>query len=144
MMQGVVVKVYEKSDHEKVMQFLQNVSTLSQIEEELFNNAILIIENEEVVGMISYELFRQRALIRYFIFDKEVNESYLVEMYQLFFNVLKERAIDKVFVIVSNETIESMFTELGFKPFNKEEFFLTEENISHTKYKDSSVLFYQL
>ena len=38
-----VVKVYEPSDYELVMDFLQGVHTLGEIEEDLFENAVIIL-----------------------------------------------------------------------------------------------------
>ena len=42
---------------------------------------------KEIFGMITYEIFRQKALIRYFVFDKDVEEKYLLEMYEKFFKI---------------------------------------------------------
>jgi len=127
-----------------VIDFLESVTTLTNIEEELFINSILIFNDDQVVGMISYELFRGRALIRYFIFDKEVNESLLVSMYERFFIKLKENNIEHVYVIISKEVIVEMFENLGFTIFEKDDFFLTENNIKDTKYRDSTVMRYTI
>ena len=144
MEQDKVVKMYEHDDYEQVYNFLKGVHTLSEIEDDLFENAVIILEGDVVVGMITFEMFRNKALIRYFIFEKEVEEQYLVEMYQKFFSNLQKQKIDRVFVIISNDTIKQMFTDLGFKEHNKESFYLTEESILNTKYKDATVMVYEL
>jgi hypothetical protein len=143
-LEDIVVKLYEPKDYEKVMLFLQGVHSLKEIEEELFENAVIIIGDDEIVGMITYELFRQKALIRYFIFEKEVEEKYLIEMYEKFFNSLRDKEINRVFVIINNDTIKDMFLNLGFNEFPKADFFLTEESILQTKYKDAIVMFYEI
>ncbi len=139
-----VVKVYEPSDYELVMDFLQGVHTLGEIEEDLFENAVIILSENEIVGMITFEMFRNKALIRYFIFDKDVEESYLVEMYEKFFGNLKKHNMNRVFVIINNDNIKQMFINLGFNEFPKESFFLTEESIVNTKYKGATVMFYEI
>ena len=139
-----VVKVYEPSDYELVMDFLQGVHTLGEIEEDLFENAVIILSENEIVGMITFEMFRNKALIRYFIFDKDVEESYLVEMYEKFFDNLKKHNMNRVFVIINNDNIKQMFINLGFNEFPKESFFLTEESIINTKYKGATVMFYEI
>lgn len=138
------VKMYEPKDYEKIMSFLQGVHALKEIEEDLFNNAVIIADDEEIFGMITYEIFRQKALIRYFVFDKDVEEKYLLEMYEKFFQNLLSKNIQKVFVIINNEVVEKMFCDLGFKEFPKELFYLTEESILETKYKNAMVLCYEL
>ena len=94
--------------------------------------------------MITFEMFRNKALIRYFIFDKDVEESYLVEMYEKFFDNLKKHNMNRVFVIINNDNIKQMFINLGFNEFPKESFFLTEESIVNTKYKGATVMFYEI
>ncbi|MDF2700266.1 MAG: hypothetical protein K0Q49_1822 [Haloplasmataceae bacterium] len=141
---NIVVKVYEPSDYEKVLSFLQSVHSLNEIEDDLFENAILILKDEIVVGMITFELFRNKALIRYFIFDKDVDQKYLYEMYQKYFDSLRSKDIKRVFVIINNDGIKEMFANLGFIEFPKEDFFLTEESILNSKYKDATVLIYEL
>lgn len=144
MEQKKVVKIYEPNDYEQVIDFLQGVHTLGEIEEDLFENAVIILNDEEIVGMITFEMFRNKALIRYFIFDRDVEEEYLVEMYEKFFENLKQKNMNKVFVIINNENIKQMFINLGFDEFPKESFFLTEETILNTKYKDATVMFYEI
>jgi len=144
MEQTIVVKIYDSTDYEKVMEFLQSVHALGEIEEDLFKNAVIILDEEEIVGMITFEMFRNKALIRYFIFDKDVPEQYLVEMYENFFESLKKKQVNRVFVIINNENIRQMFINLGFDEFPKESFFLTEESILNTKYKDAIVMVYEI
>lgn len=143
-MSEYVIKAYEASDYEKVREFLSGVTTLEQIEDDLFANSIIIESAAGVVGMISYEEFRGRALIRYFIFDKDVEEEHLITMYDQFFQRLRAKGLKQIFVIVHHEMIIELFTNLGFEAFDKREFFLTESNIEHTKYKDATVMFYTL
>ncbi len=144
MNQNKVVKIYEPSDFNKVMNFLQGVHALGEIEEELFDNAVLILSEEDIVGMITFEMFRKKALIRYFIFDRDVEEEYLIEMYDKFFDNLRKHNMTRVFVIINNDNIKEMFLNLGFKEFPKESFFLTEESIMNTKYKEATVMFYEI
>lgn len=144
MEEDIVVKIYEPSDYDKVMNFLQGVHALGEIEEELFENAVLILGDNEVAGMITFEMFRNKALIRYFIFDRDVPEQYLVEMYDKFFENLKKRDLNRVFVIINNDSIKEMFLDLGFEEFDKDDFFLTEESILNTKYKDATVMSYEI
>lgn len=143
-MEKTTIREYAVDDYDRVMAFLERVTTLSHIEEELFENSILIERDGRIVGMISYENFRGRALIRYFIFDKDVQEEEIVTMYGRFFQKLKERGIRQIFVIISKDIVAELFSDLGFVEFNKDEFFLTEQNIYETKYRDSMVMCYTI
>lgn len=143
-MEKTTIREYAVDDYDRVMAFLERVTTLSHIEEELFENSILIERDGRIVGMISYEIFRGRALIRYFIFDKDVQEEEIVTMYGRFFQKLKERGIRQIFVIINKDIVAELFSDLGFVEFNKDEFFLTEQNIYETKYRDSMVMCYTI
>jgi len=142
--QTTTIRAYMVEDYDKVKQFLDSITALKSVEEELFKNSIIIETDDKVVGMISYEKFRGRALIRYFIFDNDVDEENIVAMYECFFSKLKSENIKAIYAIISKGIIVDMFLDLGFMPFPKEEFFLTEKNIMQTKYHASDVMVYHI
>lgn len=144
MNEDVKIKQYEHKDYEKVMQFLQGIEGLQEIEEELFPRAILIENNDEVLGMITYEMFRKKALIRYFIFEKDLADELILQMYEMFFANLRKQNIWEVYVIVNNPNLTDIFANLGFKEYPKENFFLTEECILNTKYKNATVMVFEI
>lgn len=140
----VRIKQYESKDYEKVMTFLQSIDGLQEIEEELFPKAILIEAKDEILGMITYEMFRKKALIRYFIFEKDLAHELILQMYEMFFANLRKQNIKEVYAIVTNPNLSEIFTHLGFKEYPKENFFLTEECILNTKYKNAMVMMFEI
>ncbi|NLC95462.1 MAG: GNAT family N-acetyltransferase [Bacilli bacterium] len=140
----VRIKQYESKDYEKVMTFLQSIDGLQEIEEELFPKAILIEAKDEILGMITYEMFRKKALIRYFIFEKELAHELILQMYEMFFANLRKQNIKEVYAIVTNPNLSEIFTHLGFKEYPKENFFLTEECILNTKYRNAMVMMFEI
>ncbi len=140
----VRIKQYESKDYEKVMTFLQSIDGLQEIEEELFPKAILIEAKDEILGMITYEMFRKKALIRYFIFEKDLAHELILQMYEMFFANLRKQNIKEVYAIVTNPNLSEIFTHLGFKEYPKENFFLTEECILNTKYRNAMVMMFEI
>jgi len=140
----VRIKQYESKDYEKVMTFLQSIDGLQGIEEELFPKAILIEAKDEILGMITYEMFRKKALIRYFIFEKDLAHELILQMYEMFFANLRKQNIKEVYAIVTNPNLSEIFTHLGFKEYPKENFFLTEECILNTKYRNAMVMMFEI
>ncbi|ERJ12337.1 GNAT family N-acetyltransferase [Haloplasma contractile] len=144
MCDNITIKEYETEDYDKVYNFLDGIGRLKTIEDELFDNAVIILDDDEVIGMISYGMFRKRALIRYFIFNKEVDRDYLYKMYDKFFDKLKDNHIKTVFIIITTEHIKELFETLGFKDFPKDEFYINEEPINETKYEDAIVMYHEV
>jgi|GEM_PF-702554 len=140
----VRIKQYESKDYEKVMTFLQSIDGLQEIEEELFPKAILIEAKDEILGMITYEMFRKKTLIRYFIFEKDLAHELILQMYEMFFANLRKQNIKEVYAIVTNPNLSEIFTHLGFKEYPKENFFLTEECILNTKYRNAMVMMFEI
>lgn len=128
----------------KTIDFLKSVPSIETIEEKILNNACIALDDDKIVGCISYEEFTSKGLIRYFVFKKALDLDYLEELV----DKLKDNAIKKdikEFVCVAeSEQIKELFKTLNFEDVEESKIFIDEENIVNTNFKSSIFLKKQL
>ncbi len=125
---------------DSVVDFLKEVNVVKSIDLDVIKNGVIVTEETEVIGMISYEKFTNYGLVRYFIFKKEIEDNFIEELLEK----LEDKAIDndvsKLFTIISNGNVKSIFQGLGFEDADKSRFFIDEKPVSIGKYKDAIIL----
>lgn len=138
-----VRKIEEKNitDLEK---FLKSVESIKEVELEVLKNAVFIQENDDILGMISFEIFNKHGLIRYFVFKKNIVLENIYEMFRLLEESAIENDLKYLFSIVNEEKIIELFKQLDFNEIDKNYFFIEEKNVLQTKYKDSTILLKEL
>lgn len=81
----MIVEKINKNTQMFVIDLLKNVNGL-KIEESIVNNCLLLLNDEkDILGTISYERFDRYALIRYFVFKRNINYKDLLLLYNTFF-----------------------------------------------------------
>ena len=124
----------------KTIEFLKSVPSIESVDDKILKNACVAIEDDRIVGCISYEEFGDKGLIRYFVFKKVLDMSYLNGL----LNKLKDYAITKQineFVCVAeSEQIKELFINLDFSEINNKRIYIEEENVLDTNFKMSSFL----
>lgn len=139
------VEVYNPDMYSKILNFLSAINSLKKVEEAIIENAIIVKDQKEsICGMISYEVFRKNALIRYFIFDSHLSNETIDEMFSKLYVKAKENDIKQIFSIISNDEVRELFEELGFVEVDKRKFYISEQNINKTKYHEAIVMGYDL
>ena len=124
----------------KTVDFLKSVPSIESVDDKILKNACIALEEDRIVGCISYEEFSDKGLIRYFVFKKILDMSYLDDL----LHKLKENAINnniKEFVCVAeSEQIKELFKNLEFNEINDKQIYIEEENVMDTNFKMSSFL----
>jgi hypothetical protein len=124
----------------KTVDFLKSVPSIESVDDKILKNACIALEEDRIVGCISYEEFSDKGLIRYFVFKKILDMSYLDDL----LDKLKENAINnniKEFVCVAeSEQIKELFKNLDFNEINDKQIYIEEENVMDTNFKMSSFL----
>ena len=122
-----------------VINLLKNVNGLT-IENEILNNChILLNDKEEIEGTISYEKYDKIAIIRYFVFKRNVSFDDLLLLYQSLENELLDINIDNSLAIINSNEVKDVFEYLGFKKIDKNKVFFDETQFIKTNYKDNDV-----
>lgn len=135
------MKVEKINDENKMMviNLLNNVNGLT-IENHILNNCcVLLNDSEDIVGTISYEQYDNIAIVRYFVFKRNVTNDELLYLYNYLEKDLKVRKIDNVIAIINSVEVKEVFEYLGFMKIDKNKVYFDETVFSNTNYKDNDV-----
>lgn len=135
------MKVEKINDENKMMviNLLNNVNGLT-IENHILNNCcVLLNDSEDIVGTISYEQYDNIAIVRYFVFKRNVTNDELLYLYNYLEKDLKVKKIDNVIAIINSDEVRDVFEYLGFMKIDKNKVYFDETVFSNTNYKDNDV-----
>ena len=76
---------------DKALMFLKSVPSIENVDSGILDNAVIALEDDKVVGCISFEEFDDKALVRYFVFKKVLATNYL----EMLLSKLEEKAKSK-------------------------------------------------
>ncbi len=128
----------------KVKEFLMRIPSIREIDEKVIENASVIIDEDKIFGILSFEIFEKRGLIRYFIFQKTIGDEIIKE---LFNDVVKNASkinLKELIAIALKDEIQEVFISLGFKPINNRHVFIGEEPVRMTEFDKAMIMKYQL
>lgn len=122
---------------DKIKSFINRVPTINQIDEDILKNAIILMDMNEIKGIISYEKYIDRGLIRYFIFQKDVPFEELKQMVEYMSECAKNNNIKSLLSVVEQKELIIFFSDLGFLPFSIDNIYIDEVSLGNTVYKKS-------
>lgn len=118
----------------KVIEYLSK-HKINNIEEEILKNMSFIYYNDEVLATLSYELYCNIALIRCFVYTKDLEFLNLKKLFKSVGLNLKEKGYN--FMISFSDVLEEeVFLSLGFKHIDESKVYIEEENFLDSKYKN--------
>lgn len=129
----------------KVQKFLNNLESISSVESNLVENGVAIKDDENnIYGFITYENYNEYGLIRYFIFQKQIEIDYIYQMFKELCIVAKQRGYHALISIGKNQEVINLFTDLDFKVIDKTNFLIGGKTIIGTDLESASILKYDL
>lgn len=134
------IKKADVTSIDVVREFLLEVPQIEAIEDEVLQNASILYFDGKINGVISYELFFNYALIRYFVFKRNVDEMIIKELFNSIEKSVDEREIEYIFSLVNQADIYELFSSLNFKEINKEDIFIEEQGFQNSKFKDTKLM----
>lgn len=132
---------YNENLKEKLIELLSSINNLVVEDEVIKNCSILLNDNEDIVGLISYEQFCSVGLIRYFIYKKSIEIEYLVQLYQDLEQTLRYNNVKKILGIVNSSDIKNVFSKIGFEFIDSNDVFFEETVLSKSMYKNSEAYY---
>lgn len=115
----VLVRGYIAQDYEAVINFMNRVTTLEAINQDLILNSVLIRKGNEIIGMVSFEQFNEIGIIRYFIYDHQVSPDLIVNMFFELYSKSKNCGVNQLISIVTHQYAIQLFELLGFIEIKK-------------------------
>ena len=134
------IKRVNENDFDLIKSFLFEVPAIDSVDDEVLKNASVLYLDDKIHGIISYELFFNYALIRYFVFKRNVDELVVKELFEALEENVNKKDIDYIFSLVNQGDIYNLFTSLDFKEINKDDIFIEEQNFENSKFKDTKLM----
>ena len=113
------VKRYEAADYGQVIEFIERVSNVKTINQEIIEQSILVKQANRIDAMVSFEIFDQIGMLRYFIYDQNVVPELLVNMFFELYKCAKEKQINQLVAIAPHTYARQLFELLGFTEIKK-------------------------
>lgn len=127
------------NNKQMVINLLKNVNGL-KIEEHILKNChVLLDDNNDIVGTISYEKYDNMVLIRYFVFKRNMEYQDLLILYNSLEEELNNYNIENALAIINSNEVKEVFTYLGFDKIDKDKVYFDETIFSKTSYKENDV-----
>ena len=120
--------------------FLKEVPDINEVDENVLKKASILFKDNAVSGIISYEAFFNYALIRYFVFKREVTEDVIIELFASILDSVSKENIGYIFSLVNQDDIYNLFRSLDFKEVAKEDVFIEEESYQNSRFKDTKLM----
>lgn len=134
------IKKAEKENFDSIKSFLLEVPAISEVDDEILKNAIILYSDNKIHGIISYESFFNYALIRYFVFKRGVDEMIVRQLFDTIEESILDNDIEFIFSLVNQNEIFDLFTSLKFEEVNKDDVFIEEQCYQKSKFKDTRLM----
>lgn len=138
-----IKKVNDENINE-VVSFLESLLVIKDINVSVVFNGSFVVDEDEIIGFLSFEEFNDIGLIRYFVFKKIVPKKVIEELFQRVCENAKEKSINVLITMVVKDDAIKVFKDLGFEIADKNDVYIDEINIKETKFKDAIILKYLL
>ncbi len=126
----------DQKSAEELKAFLTSVPSINEVSSDILSNALIVKDNDAIIGAVSYEKYKKNALIRYFVFKKTMEDEVVVALFKALEESALNDGISILYCVVNSELIEELFTRLGFgkregaKLYIDEELFDLSKNIN--------------
>jgi len=107
-------------------------------------NASLLMKDDEIVGIISFECFGRTGLIRYFIFKQLIDEKTLQLLFNNLISTASSKGITKIIAFVANTDTIPIFEFLGFTKTESKQVYIDEKKYPNEKSAFSEIYQYEV
>lgn len=116
------IRNVKKTNIDAVRNYLLDVPTIKKVDEEILKKAVFISKKDEIYGVVSYEIIENYALIRYFVYKRNIDMDLLKELFSLLEEKIIKNNIYYILSLVENEQLFSLFSSLGFAEYVVDDF----------------------
>jgi len=109
------VEGYIQDDEARVVDFIRKAGSDAEPEGDILSRSVLIKDDKDIVGMVSYELHGDMGVIRYFLYDARIaGADIAVGMFFELYKKAREKGVKKLVAGVPNGEVRVLFEMLGF------------------------------
>ena len=134
------VEGYTQTETPKVVEFIRKVQFDAQPDREILSRSVLIKDDEDIVGMVSYESHDDMGIIRYFLYDACIaGTDIIVGMLFELYKKARECGMKQLITRIPSKEVGMLFEMLGFTTVTDNSL-----NLADAVYKDVEVMFINL
>lgn len=126
-----------------IKNFIQRIPNLD-VEEDILSKATILKEAESVKGMISYETYFDKGLIRYFIFQKDVSFDNLTNLFNKMLENAQKDGIKMIITVIQQNELILFFEQLGFTTISVDDIYIGETSLKNTIYAQAIGMIYNV
>ena len=134
-----VININEELKKE-IINFLSNISSVTEIDEDIISSGVALLDDNQVKGYITYEKFCEYGLIRYFIFQKNLPSSFITDMFSSLVLRAKNDEIESFISIGKTQEVIDLINELAFYQIEQDNFLINGQNLRGTELEEAKVL----
>ena len=134
-----VININEELKKE-IINFLSNISSVTEIDEDIISSGVALLDDNQIKGYITYEKFCEYGLIRYFIFQKNLPSSSIIDMFSSLVSRAKTDEIESFISIGKTQEVIDLFNELAFYQIEQDNFLINGQNLKGTELEEVKVL----
>ena len=139
-MEVINVNADKYTDVEKFLKTIPGI----KLDVEVIMNASLLMKDDEIVGIISFECFGRTGLIRYFIFKQLIDEKTLQLLFNNLISTASSKGITKIIAFVANTDTIPIFEFLGFTKTESKQVYIDEKKYPNEKSAFSEIYQYEV
>lgn len=133
-----------QNNYHLIASFLKRIPSIDEIKTEFIDNSSILLNSltNEILGIVAYEQFGKYGLIRYFIFQKNIEKEQVNALFLDLVDHAKSLGIKQVISVIQKDELLSIFTTFGLNPINNEQIYLNETPFKDTDFHDAKVLIF--
>ncbi len=133
------IEMINDNNYDKITSFLSSVPSINSIEDDVVLNTVAIIDDDKVLGSVSFEIYDSNALIRYFVFKRNIDNIYINNMIEKLCALAKNKNISNIVCIADSKVVYDLFLEFGFEKIENN-IFINEDKKSNSNYSNAEFL----
>ena len=111
----VKVARYTQDDEAKVVAFIRRAQANADPDKSILSRSVLIKDDQQVVGMVSYEPHDNMGVIRYFLYDARIaGIDLMVGMFLELYKKAQNEGVKQLIAQAPSREVEQLFEMLGF------------------------------
>ncbi len=126
-----------------IKNFIQRIPNLD-VEDDILSKATILKDAESVKGMISYETYFDKGLIRYFIFQKDVSFDNLTNLFNKMLENAQKDGIKMIITVIQQNELILFFEQLGFTTIPVDDIYIGETSLKNTIYAQAIGMIYNV
>ena len=107
----MLIEKINESNIDEVKDFLKRIPSLRDVEDNILLEGILL-RDEKIEGTISFEMIGNYALIRYFVYRKEIDKEYIINLLNSLLKNIK--SVKNEYVFINEDYIFKSMKETTF------------------------------